>query len=74
MVIALAHIDVAVYFSIRDSLDFIWPRLSRGGFIVFDDYGFATCPGARQAVDEFFAPLPIRPLSLPTGQAVVFKS
>jgi O-methyltransferase len=72
--IAMAHIDVDIYRSILDSLDFIWPRLSPGGFVVFDDYGFPSCPGALQAVDEFFARKPCEPLCLPTGQAVVFKS
>jgi O-methyltransferase len=71
--IALAHIDVDVYRSILDCLGFIWPRLSFGGFIVFDDYGFPTCPGARAAVDEFFTGKRCVPLCLPTGQAVVFK-
>lgn len=71
--IAFAHIDVDIYRSIINSVEFIWPRLASGGFIVFDDYGFDTCPGARQAVDDFFAPLPVEPLCLPTGQAVVFK-
>jgi O-methyltransferase len=70
---AFAHIDVDIYKSIIDSLEFIWPRLSAGGFIVFDDYGFPSCPGARQAVDHFFAETPVQPLCLPTGQAVVFK-
>lgn len=72
--IALAHIDVDIYQSVLDSVEFIMPRLARGGFIVFDDYGFPTCPGARQAVDEFFAERPEKPLVLPTGQAVVFNS
>src|SRR5262245_44867797 len=36
----LAHIDVDVYQSAADSFDFIWPRLSVGGIVVFDDYGF----------------------------------
>lgn len=72
--IAFAHIDVDIYRSIIDALEFIWPRLSRGGFVVFDDYGFDTCPGARQAVDEFFSQTPTRPLCLPTGQAIAFKS
>ena len=71
--IALAHIDVDIYKSILDSLAFIWPRLSVGGFIVFDDYGFPTCPGARAAVDEFFLGSQCIPLCLPTGQALVFK-
>ena len=40
--------------------------------MIFDDYGFPTCPGARQAVDEFFADKREVPFVLPTGQAVVF--
>ncbi|SRR6266567_1599045 len=72
--IALAHIDVDIYRSILDSCEFIYPRLLRGGFMIFDDYGFASCPGARQAVDEFLSDRPEHPLVLPTGQAVVFKS
>jgi len=71
--IAFAHIDVDIYRSILDCLEFIWPRLSLGGFIVFDDYGFPSCPGARSAVDEFFAKESCVPLCLPTGQAIVFK-
>ena len=71
--IAFAHIDVDIYKSILDSLNFIWPRLSRGGFIVFDDYGFPSCPGARVAVDEFFVGKSSIPLCLPTGQAIIFK-
>lgn len=42
--------------------------------MLFDDYGFPTCPGARQAVDEFFDDKPETPLVLPTKQAIVNKS
>ena len=71
--IAIAHIDVVTYQSVYDCCCFIYPRLSSGGFIVFDDYGFITCPGARAAVDQFFADKPERPLVLATAQAVVIK-
>ncbi len=71
--IAFAHIDLDIYPGILASCEFIYPRLASGGFLVFDDYGFMSCPGARQAVDEFFAARPEVPLVLPTGQAVVFK-
>lgn len=71
--IALAHVDVDIYKSILDCLDFIWPRLSVGGFVIFDDYGFPSCPGARAAVDKFFSNRDCFPLCLPTGQALVFK-
>ncbi len=71
--ICLAHVDVDIYRSILDCSAFIYPRLSPGGFMIFDDYGFPTCPGARAAVDEFFIDKPEVPLILPTGQALVSK-
>ena len=71
--ISFVHIDLDIYKSILNCLDFVWPRLSTGGFIIFDDYGFPTCPGARAAVDEFFETKTCVPLCLPTGQAIVFK-
>lgn len=71
--VCFAHIDLDLYRSILDSLDFIYPRLASGGVIVFDDYGFASCPGARRAVDEFFADKPEKPFVLSTAQAIVIK-
>jgi O-methyltransferase len=72
-IIALAHIDVDIYRSVRDSCEFIYPRLANGAVLLFDDYGFPTCPGARKAVDEFFCEKPEVPIVLPTGQAAVIK-
>jgi O-methyltransferase len=70
--IAFAHIDVDIYKSIVDCCDFIFPRLLVGGFMIFDDYGFPSCPGARKAVDDFFRDRRAVPLVLDTGQAIVF--
>ncbi len=72
--IAFAHVDVDIHSSVKDCCAYIVPRLSVGGILVFDDYGFATCPGARKAVDEAFRGSPYVPIVLPTGQAVVFKN
>jgi O-methyltransferase len=72
--VALAHVDVDIYRSIWDCCEFIYPRLKTGGVMVFDDYGFPTCPGARKAVDEFFADKPETPIILQTGQAIVIRS
>jgi O-methyltransferase len=70
--IAFAHVDVDIHRSVLDCCTFIYPRLVTGGFLVVDDYGFPSCPGAREAVDSFFSDKPERPLVLPTGQAVIF--
>ena len=71
--VCFAHIDLDLYQSIHDALEFIYRRLTKWGAIVFDDYGFASCPGARGAVDEFFADKPERPFCLSNGQAVIIK-
>jgi O-methyltransferase len=70
---AFAHVDVDLYQSVLDCVEFVYPRLVPGGIIVFDDYGFPSCTRAREATDEAFAKLPEQPIYLPTGQAVVIK-
>lgn len=72
--IAFAHIDVDIYKSVMDCCQWIFPGLSHGGFMIFDDYGFPTTPGCREAVDTYFRKLPYMPFVLETGQAIVFKS
>lgn len=71
--IAFMHVDLDIHDAVAASCAFAYPRLLPGGAMVFDDYGYHTCPGARKAVDEFFADKPESPLALPTGQAVVFR-
>jgi hypothetical protein len=67
------HIDVDLYQPTRDSLEFFYPRMSPGGMIVCDDYGYVNCPGAKQACDELAADWPERWLHLPTGQGLLIK-
>jgi O-methyltransferase len=49
---AFCHIDVDVYQSAKDVTEWVWPRLTTGGAIVFDDYGFYQCGGVARYVDE----------------------
>lgn len=51
-VIRFAHIDVDTYASAKESFLAIWPRVSVGGAVIFDDYGFFGCEGVVQAVNE----------------------
>jgi O-methyltransferase len=50
---ALCHIDVDVYTSAKDILEWVWERLITGGVVVFDDYGFHSCTGVTKLVDEY---------------------
>jgi len=68
------HVDVDVYPATAFCLRFFAPRLAEGGVIVVDDYGFVTCPGVKQAADEFIAEFPqFRLWHLLTGQAKISR-
>jgi O-methyltransferase len=71
--LCLAHIDVDLYEPTRDSLEFFYPLLVPNGMLICDDYGFASCPGARRAADEFMADKPEPVIHVPTGQGLVLK-
>lgn len=71
---SLVHIDVDLAEPTWDALAFFYPRLVQHGLIVCDDYGFDTCPGARQATDTYFAERNLPVIHLPTGQGLVIKT
>ena len=50
--IALLRLDTDWYESTAHELRHLYPRLSRGGILLVDDYGHWS--GARKAVDEYF--------------------
>jgi len=51
--IAILRLDTDWYESTRHELTHLYPRLSRGGVLIIDDYGHWQ--GARRAVDEYLA-------------------
>lgn len=51
--IALLRLDTDWYESTRHELIHLFPKLSKGGILIIDDYGHWA--GARKAVDEYFA-------------------
>jgi O-methyltransferase len=71
--LAYAHVDVDLYQSVLDCVEFIYPRLVPCGILIFDDYGFPSCSRAREAADRAFASRREKPIYLPTGQALVLK-
>ncbi|MCX7591029.1 MAG: TylF/MycF family methyltransferase [Kiritimatiellae bacterium] len=51
--VAVLRLDTDWYSSTRHELEHLYPRLSVGGVLIVDDYGYWR--GSRQAVDEYFA-------------------
>lgn len=70
---SFVHVDVDIYQSVLDCCEFLYPRMVSGGIVMFDDYGFISCPGAKKAVDEFFMQKKEKPFYLPSGQCMVIK-
>jgi Macrocin-O-methyltransferase (TylF) len=52
-ILSLMRLDGDFYESTRDSLRYLYDRLSIGGFVIVDDYGEDSWTYCRKAVDEF---------------------
>lgn len=71
---SFVHLDVDIYPSTLESLAWLYDRMTPSGIILLDDYGFLSCPGVREAVDEFFTDKPVHPVYLPTGQCMILMN
>lgn len=69
----LVHCDADIYESVMDTHEFFYPKLVKGGVIIYDDYGWATTKGAQKAVLDFYKDKPEYPVYLPTRQAFIVK-
>lgn len=56
--ISMVHIDLDNYDSVKSSLEFTYPRVLPGGYIIIDDYNCGSCPGAKKATEEFLLDKP----------------
>ncbi len=72
---AFVHIDVDIYQSIKDCCEFFYERMTKGGIMIFDDYGFQGYElAAKKAVDDFFIGKSEIPITLRNGQCLVLKT
>ncbi len=72
-VISLMHIDLNNATAEIAALDTLYPRLSPGGVIVFDDYGWSASHNQAKAEAEWFASRGLAIFSLPSGQGLHVK-
>lgn len=68
---SFVHLDVDIYRSTADSLQWFYPRLNRGGMLISHDYPVAE--GVRKAFDEFLADKPDCLIELSETQAAFIK-
>lgn len=51
--LSILRLDGDLYESTMDAVNPLYPKLSKGGFIIVDDYH--SCPPCKRAIDEFVA-------------------
>lgn len=66
------HIDLNSAGPTLAALDHFFPKMSRGGVIVFDDYGLDNYLETKETVDSFFSDKKGLLMAYPTGQALYF--
>jgi len=67
------HLDADLYQSTLDGLNFFYPLLATGGFLVSHDYNHSLAPGVRRAFDEFLRDKPERVIPLWQTQGLLIK-
>ena len=68
---SFVHLDVDIYSSTKDAIEFFYPRISRGGVLISHDY--VSAEGVRSAFDEFFADKPEPLIEMSGSQVLVVK-
>jgi O-methyltransferase len=71
--IAFLHIDLNSSKAEIAALDVLFDRVSPGGLVVFDDYGWSGYRAQQIAEDAFMRQRGHRILELPTGQGLLIK-
>lgn len=70
---SFVHVHVTSAEPTWESLTFFYPRLVDRGMLVCDDYGLATRPGPRAAMDAFAQEANVPVIHLPTGQGLIIR-
>jgi O-methyltransferase len=71
--ISFMHIDLNAAEPELGALKLLFERLSPGGVLVLDDYGWLASWEQKAAEDPFFESLGYQVLELPTGQGLIIK-
>jgi hypothetical protein len=68
---SFVHLDVDLYESTFNALEFFWPRMTAGGVILSHDY--STVAGVKEAFDTFFSSKNVAVIALEDSQCLVVR-
>lgn len=69
---SFVHLDVDLFETTKNALDFFYPKMVKGGIILSHDY--VNADGVRKAFDDFFADKPEPVLVVSDTQCLIVKS
>ncbi|MCB0511899.1 MAG: class I SAM-dependent methyltransferase [Bacteroidetes bacterium] len=72
--IAYLSIDMNCVLPEIEAIKYFWDKITIGGVIVLDDYGFPNHINQKDAHDELAKVLGYNIISLPTGQGIIIKN
>ena len=71
--VAFLHVDLNNAAPERAAVRHFWPRMTAGGILVYDDYGWSRYDESRRAADELGREFGFSIFSSPTGQGIAVK-
>ena len=71
--VAYLSIDMNIVMPEIAAIEFFWDRMTPGGIVLLDDYGWSTHLAQKAAFDDFAARHGVGILSLPTGQGIMIR-
>jgi hypothetical protein len=73
--LVLVHIDCDLEKPVHSALNYFYPRMIKGGFIILHDHSSLYWPGAQTAIDAFFKDKPefVIPIPDKSGTCVIRK-
>jgi hypothetical protein len=69
---SFVHLDCDLASSYLTCLDFFYPRMNKGGYILFDEYLDPIYTTATEAIDKFFEDKPEKPISIKRDNYIKF--
>ena len=72
--VAFLHLDMNCAFPERAAIEFFWSKLSSGGVVLLDDYGYSGYSDQTRTIEQFAESVGTQLLTMPTGQAIIVKA
>ncbi|MBL4657166.1 MAG: hypothetical protein JKX73_04140 [Flavobacteriales bacterium] len=71
--VAFLSLDMNILLPNRAAMEHFWPKMTRGGIMIINDYAFPDRDIQQKNADEFADNVGVKILTMPTGQGIIIK-